>query len=164
MARGNSIYYARSTGHFQNDSIVCKVLSFDTPNVDEGFFRQRLASAINYRWRMGLKSDGVFRMVHAEGDYLPGLVCDWYNGVLVVQAHSVGMHRLVPMLTQLFVELLAPYGIKAVFDKSSATCPGGATDGYVWGIEPQSSAARRLLWQVGSRHAVIQRRVFPSLR
>ena len=56
-----------ATGHFQNDSIVCKVLSFDTPNVDEGFFRQRLASAINYRWRMGLKSDGVFRMVHAEG-------------------------------------------------------------------------------------------------
>ena len=126
-----------ATGHFQNDSIVCKVLSFDTPNIDEAFFRQRLASAINYRWRMGLKSDGVFRMVHAEGDYLPGLVCDWYKGVLVVQAHSVGMHRLVPMLTQLFVDLLEPYGIKAVFDKSSATCPGGATDGYVWGIEPQ---------------------------
>ncbi len=126
-----------ATGHYQNDSIVCKVLSFDTPNIDEAFFRQRLASAIDYRWRMGLRGDGVFRMVHAEGDYLPGLVCDWYNGVLVVQAHSVGMHRLVPMLTQLFVELLAPWGIKAVFDKSSATCPGGATDGYVWGIEPQ---------------------------
>lgn len=79
----------------------------------------------------------VFRLVHAEGDFLPGLVCDWYNGVLVMQAHSVGMHRLFPMLTELFVERLKPYGICSVFDKSSATCPGGGEDGYLWGETPQ---------------------------
>ena len=79
----------------------------------------------------------VFRLVHAEGDFLPGLVCDWYNGVLVMQAHSVGMLRLFPMLTELAAELLQGYGIQSVFDKSSATVPGGSEDRYLWGIEPQ---------------------------
>jgi 23S rRNA (cytosine1962-C5)-methyltransferase len=146
-----------ATGHYQNDSIVCKVLSFDTPDIYRDFFRQRLQSAIAYRERLGFfgiengelrienypgaaaisQITNVFRLVHAEGDFLPGLVCDWYNGVLVMQAHSVGMHRLFPMLTELAAELLQGYGIQSVFDKSSATVPGGSEDRYLWGIEPQ---------------------------
>lgn len=129
-----------ATGHYQNESIICKVLSFDTPQVDESFLRQRLASAIGYRERLGLfagQDTNVFRLVHAEGDYLPGLVCDWYNGVLVMQAHSVGMHRLFPQLSQIFCELLGDR-LKSIFDKSSATCPKtlNLTDGYLWGIAP----------------------------
>ena len=141
-----------ATGHYQNDSIVCKVLSFHTPDIDRDFFRQRLQSAIAYRERLGFfgieneelrienyqgAATNVFRLVDAEGDFLPGLVCDWYNGVLVMQAHSVGMHRLFPMLTELAAELLQGYGIQSVFDKSSATVPGGSEDRYLWGIEPQ---------------------------
>ena len=153
-----------AVGHYQSDSIICKVLSFDTQQVDETFFRKRLQSAIAYRERLGLfgieneelrienypsaaansqfsilnsQIINVFRLVHAEGDFLPGLVCDWYNGVLVMQAHSVGMHRLFPMLTELFVDLLGKHGIKSVFDKSSATVPGGCKDGYIWGDEPE---------------------------
>jgi 23S rRNA (cytosine1962-C5)-methyltransferase len=139
-----------ATGHYQNESIICKVLSFDTPDIDESFFRQRLQSAVAYRERLGffnyLHSDlrlptsnltNVFRLVHAEGDYLPGLVCDWYNGVLVMQAHSVGMYRSFPMLVHLFEETLAPFGLQSIFDKSSATVPGGSSDGYLWGIKPQ---------------------------
>lgn len=128
-----------AVGHYQSDSIICKVLSFDTQHVDETFYRERLQSAIAYRERMGFfdtEETNVFRLVHAEGDFMPGLVCDWYNGVLVMQAHSVGMHRLFPMFTQLFVDLLGRYGIKSVFDKSSSTVPGGCEDGYVWGDEP----------------------------
>ena len=128
-----------AVGHYQSDSIICKVLSFDTQQVDETFYRERLQSAIAYRERMGffdVEATNVFRLVHAEGDFMPGLVCDWYNGVLVMQAHSVGMHRLFPMFTQLFVDLLGRYGIKSVFDKSSSTVPGGCEDGYVWGDEP----------------------------
>ena len=127
-----------ATGHYQDESIICKVLSFDTPQVDETFFRARLASAIAYRERLGFfdhKDTNVFRLVHAEGDYLPGLVCDWYNGVLVMQAHSVGMHRLFPLFTNIFCDLLGDR-LKAVFDKSSTTVPGGSEDGYLWGIEP----------------------------
>ena len=128
-----------AVGHYQSESIICKVLSFDTQQVDESFFRERLQSAVAYRERMGFFAEAdtnVFRLVHAEGDFMPGLVCDWYNGVLVMQAHSVGMHRLFPMFTELFVDLLGKHGIKSVFDKSSATVPGGCEDGYVWGADP----------------------------
>ena len=115
-----------ASGHYQPESIICKILSFDTPQVDEAFFRRRLQSAIAYRASLGLFADSstnVFRLVHAEGDNLPGLVCDWYNGVLVMQAHSEGMHRLFPMLSRLFADLLGPYHICSIFDKSSATLP-----------------------------------------
>ena len=129
-----------AVGHYQSDSIICKVLSFDTQQVDQSFYRERLQSAISYRERLGFFSVGdtnVFRLVHAEGDFMPGLVCDWYNGVLVMQAHSVGMHRLFSMLTELFVDLLGKHGIKSVFDKSSATVPEGCEDRYIWGDEPE---------------------------
>ena len=132
-------------GHFQNESIICKVLTFDADEAAlpiEEILRRRIHSAVNYRVTLGFFGDeqtNVFRLVHAEGDYLPGLVADWYNGVLVLQAHSVGMHRLFPMLTELFVnELHAYHGypLKAIFDKSGATVPGGGVqDGIIWGEE-----------------------------
>lgn len=128
-----------ATGHYQAESIICKVLSFDSPQVDEAFFRRRLQSAIAYRHRLGffeMPDTDVFRLIHAEGDQMPGLVADWYNGILVLQAHSVGMHRLFPMLTALCVDLLKPLGLRSIFDKSSATVPGGCDDGYLWGDEP----------------------------
>ena len=136
-----------ATGHYQPDSIVCKVLSFDTPDIDDAFFRQRLRSAIEYRRRMGflfghgMAATDVFRLVHAEGDMMPGLVADWYNGIVVLQAHSVGMHRLFPLFVVLLRELLGD-ALVAVFDKSSATLPSrrdstpstadAAQDGYLW--------------------------------
>ena len=131
-----------SAGHFQDDSIICKVLSFDTPDIDPeqhpDFWRERVLQAVQYRRRLGffdLSDTNVFRLVHAEGDFLPGLVADYYNGVLVLQAHSVGMHRTFPLLTQLFAEELP---LKSVFDKSSTTIPGGGVeDGYIWGEEPE---------------------------
>lgn len=137
-----------ASGHYQPESIICKILSFDTPQVDEAFFRRRLQSAIAYRASLGLFADSstnVFRLVHAEGDNLPGLVCDWYNGVLVMQAHSEGMHRLFPMLSRLFADLLGPYHICSIFDKSSATLPAHKlhdsndtplpSDRFIWGRE-----------------------------
>lgn len=124
-----------ATGHYQNDSIICKVLSFNTRQIDEDFFRQRLLSVIRYRERLRFfssKDTDVFRLIHAEGDNLPGLVADWYAGNVVLQAHSVGMHRMFPMLTRLLRELLTPKGLVSIFDKSSATLPGGAEDGYLY--------------------------------
>ena len=127
-----------ATGHFQaGESIICKVLTFDADEAAlpiEELLRRRIHSAVNYRVRLGffnylspltshLSPTNVFRLVHAEGDYLPGLVADWYNGVLVLQAHSVGMHRLFPQLVAIFREDLEPYGLQAIFDKSSATLP-----------------------------------------
>ena len=128
-----------AAGHYQDESIICKVLSFDTPDIDGNFFRQRIQSAIGYRIRLGFfasQDTNVFRLVHAEGDYLPGLVADWYNGVLVLQAHSVGMHRLFPQLVEIFKEELTPYGLQSIFDKSSATVSSASADGYLYGPEP----------------------------
>ena len=132
-------------GHYQNESIICKVLTFDADEAAlpiEEVLRRRIHSAVNYRVTLGFFGDeqtNVFRIAHAEGDYLPGLVADWYNGVLVLQAHSVGMHRLFPVLTELFVHELQTYHgypLKTVFDKSSATVPGGGVqDGVIWGEE-----------------------------
>lgn len=129
-----------ATGHYQNDSIICKVLSFDTPSIDEAFWRERLQWAITYRERLGFfdnKETNVFRLVNGEGDYLPGLIADYYNGVVVLQAHSEGMHRefgtFVTLLQELMKERLC-----SIFDKSSATLPSGKSqDGYLWGIEPE---------------------------
>ena len=129
-------------GHYQNESIICKVLTFDAHEAAspiEEILRRRIHSAVNYRVLLGFFGDertNVFRIVHAEGDFLPGLVADWYNGVLVLQAHSVGMHRLFPMLTALYVDLLKPLGLRSIFDKSSATVSDDSVDGYIWGDEP----------------------------
>ena len=139
-----------AVGHYQDESIICKVLSFDTPDIDNPesgltlFFRQRLLSAIDYRRRLGFfdnQQTNVFRLVHAEGDCLPGLVADWYAGNVVLQAHSVGMHRMFPMFTELLQGLLPD--LVSVFDKSSATVPGSDNheDGYLYGKE-------RMEWEV----------------
>ena len=131
-----------ATGHYQNESIICKVLTFDKDESRlpiEELLRRRIRSAVNYRVVLGFFGDlntNVFRLVHAEGDYLPGLVCDWYNGVLVMQAHSVGMHRLFPQLVEILKEALKSHGLQSIFDKSSATVPGGGVqDGFIWGEE-----------------------------
>ena len=159
-----------AAGHFQNESIICKVLTFDRKEADlpvEELLRRRVHSAVDYRIRLGFfdyldvvgklseyahdEHTDVFRMVHAEGDFLPGLVCDWYNGVLVMQAHSIGMHRLFPQLVEIFKGELRPLGLVSVFDKSSATLPKASdpsdcyverpsgrsiSDHYLWGITP----------------------------
>ena len=161
-----------AVGHYQPDSIICKVLSFDTQQIDDAFFRRRLQSAVDYRRRLGfcLKTSNsttlppshsttlplsssstpptnVFRLVHAEGDLMPGLVADWYNGVLVLQAHSVGMHRLFPTFADIFHDLLGD-SLLAVFDKSSTTLPGGCEDGSIAIFNSQFSTLNYNEWEV----------------
>ena len=138
-----------AVGHYQNDSIICKVLSFETPDIDDGFWLARIRSAVDYRRRLGffdMKDTNVFRLVHAEGDFLPGLVADYYDGVVVLQAHSVGMHRELPRLADIFSTVLGEK-LVAVFDKSSATVPGGSTDGYILG----DAAPEREVVESGNR-------------
>lgn len=117
-------------GHYQSDSIVCKILSFVECSIDDGFWRARLNDAISYRKALGLIGvDGLcatdettmFRLVNGEGDLMPGLIADYYNGIVVLQAHSVGMHRLFPIFANLLNELMPD--LKGVYDKSEATLP-----------------------------------------
>ena len=126
-----------AVGHYQNDSIICKILSFDSPVVDDAFWDSRIELAVNYRRRLGLLTNPdttMFRLVHGEGDQLPGLIADYYNGILVLQAHSMGMHRMFPLFVEFFRRHLP--SLIAVYDKSSATLPNATLpNAYLWGGE-----------------------------
>lgn len=112
-------------GHYQPGSIAVRILSFDNIIPDRDFFRDRLEMAIAYRKATGLigsPSLDAFRLVHAEGDNLPGLIVDFYNGVVVMQFHSIGMYRLREMIAELLLEILGDM-VTAIYDKSESTIP-----------------------------------------
>ena len=84
-------------GHYAPSSIAVRILSFsqETPDID--FFRERIKRAIAYRRAIGIIDNpliDVFRLIHGEGDGLPGLIVDFYNGVAVMQMHSIGFYRI----------------------------------------------------------------------
>lgn len=129
-----------AVGHYQDESIMVKVLSFDTQSIDRAFFKDRLQWAVDYRKRFGFFDNphtNVFRLVNGEGDFMPGLIVDFYNGVAVLQAHSEGMHRQFDTFVELLPKILGSH-LVSIFDKSSQTLPSGnAKDGYLWGKEPE---------------------------
>jgi 23S rRNA (cytosine1962-C5)-methyltransferase len=114
-----------AVGHYQPGSIAVRILSFRDIEPDKSFFRERIESAYKYRKSLGLtenKDSNVYRLVHAEGDDLPGLIIDYYNGVAVMQMHSVGMHRLKNEFSEILQDVLGERLI-AVYDKSEGTIP-----------------------------------------
>ena len=129
-----------ATGHYQNESIIAKILQFNSPTIDYNFWKERFAQAIEYRKHFGFfdnPNTNVFRLVNGEGDFIPGLIADYYNGIIVLQAHSEGMHRNFDVFTNVISELLGDK-LVANFDKSSSTLPSGnSTDGYIWGDTPE---------------------------
>ena len=89
------------------------------------FSGKKSESAIDYRKSIGIidnPSINVFRLIHGEGDDLPGLIVDYYNGVAVMQMHSVGLYRIRKEIAAILVELLGDQ-IIAVYDKSESTIP-----------------------------------------
>jgi 23S rRNA (cytosine1962-C5)-methyltransferase len=112
-------------GHYQPGSIAVRILTFKREHVGMDLFRERIGSAIAYRRAIGSFGDektNVFRLIHAEGDNLPGLIIDYYNGVAVMQMHSVGMYRMRNEIASVVKELMGE-SIIAVYDKSEGTIP-----------------------------------------
>lgn len=112
-------------GHYQPGSIAVRILSFTKVEPDIDFFSDRIRSALTYRKSVGLLNNpetNVFRLIYAEGDDLPGLIIDYYNGVAVMQTHSVGMYRLRREFASILKELLGDK-LTAVYDKSEGTIP-----------------------------------------
>ncbi len=120
-------------GHYQIGSIAVRILEFDVDRLPDDFFSRRLQSAMDIRKSMGLlrPDNNAFRLVHGEGDFLPGLVIDVYGDTAVVQAHSPGMHferrRIAQALTS-----LPDAAIRNVFYKSETTLP------YKAGLDPEN--------------------------
>ncbi len=126
-------------GHYQIGSIAVRVLSFEREAIDAAWWRRRLEVAYDVRRTLHLADNAettCYRLVHGEGDSLPGLVVDIYGTTAVVQCHSVGMYRA---RMEIAAAIRAVYGerIAAIYDKSSQTVPYkaglGAVDGYLWG-------------------------------
>lgn len=112
-------------GHYQIGSIAVRILSFKDTDIDDNFWRERLVSAFKLRKAIGVADNPhntIYRLVHGEGDNLPGLVIDCYNDTAVVQAHSVGMHVCRHAICDALVQVMQPR-IKHVFYKSETTLP-----------------------------------------
>ena len=112
-------------GHYQIGSIAVRILSFDAATtIDEEYYRERLADALRMRRVLGLRRDdnNAFRLVHGEGDFLPGLVVDIYGDTAVVQAHSPGMHYARHTIAKVLTEM-PDAGIHNIYYKSETTLP-----------------------------------------
>lgn len=112
-------------GHFQDGSISVRILSFTYREIDADFWQEKIRQAHHYREQLGLTNSpqtNCYRLVHAAGDGLPGLIIDIYGETAVLQCHSIGMHQQRHLILE---ALKTVYGghLKAVYDKSENTLP-----------------------------------------
>ena len=149
-------------GHYQIGSIAVRVLSFDDSALHPDFWETMLSRALQMRISCGLHvtsghsvtseliggQTNCYRLVHGEGDNLPGLIIDYYDGVCVMQAHSVGMFRAKKLISDALQKVYGP-SLKAVYDKSSGTAPFKAglelIDGYMYRSEGFSDDEQTVL-------------------
>lgn len=126
-------------GHYQNGSIAVRVLTFSEIAPTQELYAEKISAAYVLREKAGVFSNETtaFRLVHGEGDGLPGLIIDFYEGVAVVQAHSFGMHNDRNLISEALQKSLGPK-LTAVYYKSKATLPGKVKelqqDEYLFGI------------------------------
>ena len=122
-----------AVGHYQIGSIAVRVLDFAQRTIDKAFFAERLQKALELRKNIGLirPDNNAFRLVHGEGDFLPGLVIDVYDKTAVVQAHSPGMHFARDIIASALVDITG--GVLCnVYYKSETTLP------YKAELDPQN--------------------------
>ena len=126
-------------GHVQVGSIAVRVLTFKDEPIDLEFWRRRIATAYHLRRSIGIAgspTNDTYRLVHGEGDSLPGLIIDIYGDTAVMQAHSVGMHVSRAMIAEVVKETLGE-SLKNIYYKSDTTLPFKADinkdNGYLLG-------------------------------
>jgi len=128
-----------AVGHYQIGSIAVRILSFSLVEINKNFYLDRLKHAYVIRKNAELDNVGfnnTYRLIHGEGDFLPGLIIDIYADTAVIQCHSVGMYRDLAIIEEAIKEL---YGekITAIYNKSATTLPFkadvDASDKYLFG-------------------------------
>ncbi len=153
-------YQFLATGHYHEGSIAVKVFSFTQTTADEAFWFTKIHQAYQVRTLIDFEQTNCFRLIHGEGDGCPGLIIDMYNGVAVLQAHSIGMHleraKIAHAIQQVFGETLL-----AIYDKSVETLPpqyaSTVQNGYLWGKcevpHPAKENAHTFLinWETGQK-------------
>jgi 23S rRNA (cytosine1962-C5)-methyltransferase len=128
-------------GHYQIGSIAVRVFSFEQVTPDEEYWKKRFEKALEYRKNAGLfnlEKTNIFRIIHAEGDGFPGLIVDYYNGIFVMQFHSIGMFYLKDILVSVLKDNKY-LEVKGIYNKSESTLPHKANikneDGFLFGKE-----------------------------
>ena len=114
-----------ASGHFQPGSISVRVLSFLKEDINDLFWQKRILAAWELRDKLGLANNqetNVFRLINGEGDLLPGLIVDYYNGTVVMQAHSVGMYYQRAKIASMLKEVLGDR-LHCVYNKSETSLP-----------------------------------------
>ena len=122
-----------ATGHYQIGSITIRILSWEDTEINDAFYRKRLEAAYGLRQALRLvtRHNNAYRLVHGEGDFLPGLVIDVYGDTAVLQAHSPGMHFARDIIARQLTQL-PDAGIRNVYYKSETTLP------YKAHLDPQN--------------------------
>lgn len=133
-------------GHFQRASIMVRLITFEEESIDLAFWQKRLGAALAYRKAVGvtaLPDTNCYRLVHAEGDGLPGLIIDIYGTTAVIQCHSIGMYYALEQIAQALKSVMGE-GLQTIYHKSKDTLPGnfasGLSDGYLLGDTDGSQA------------------------
>ena len=106
-----------ATGHYNEGNISVRIFDFNQTKIDEKYWKLKIEKAYNQRLKT-VKIDSennVFRLIHAEGDHMPGFICDIYNKVAVFQFHSIGMWKHREIFTKIILELLP---LDTIYDKS----------------------------------------------
>ena len=151
-----SIYDSRkrflAIGHFQNATIAARIVSFEEREINQKFFTQKLGDAIQLRRNLGLFSsdNSICRLVHGEGDGLPGLIIDFYENVAVVQCHSISMYHSLSFINKALQKNIAD--LQAVYSKSSDTLHTKeiAQDSFLFGNTnvPHSATERGIRFSI----------------
>ena len=127
-----------AVGHYQQGSIAVRVLTFSDVEVDRAFWYSRLQSALQMRLAIGIADNpqnNTYRLVHGEGDHLPGLIIDVYGQTAVMQAHSIGMHLMRKEIAQVLAEVMESR-VSHIYYKSETTLPFMTEDdmnGFLYG-------------------------------
>lgn len=133
-------------GHFQIGSIAVRVLTFQQENIDHDFWKHKLEVAYDLRRSLNLAgnpTNNTYRLVHGEGDNLPGLIIDIYDHTAVMQAHSVGMHVYRMDIADALTEVMGDV-VQNIYYKSETTLPFkaelGQENGFIKGGSPENVA------------------------
>jgi 23S rRNA (cytosine1962-C5)-methyltransferase len=131
-----------ATGHYQIGSIAIRIFSFQQVIPDRDFWMAKIQHAFNFRETLNLTDNpetNVYRLVHGEGDGIPGLIIDFYNGIAVIQTHSVGMFYIRGLIADVLKDIYKNK-LLAIFDKSEGTLPFkanlGAKNEFLFGNTP----------------------------
>ena len=150
-----------AVGHYQQGSIAVRVLSFSDVQIDDEFWHSRLLSALTMRQAIGIADNAdnnTYRLVHGEGDNLPGLIIDVYGQTAVMQAHSIGMHLCRKQIAHALVDVMDSR-ISHIYYKSETTLPFMTADdmsGFLYGNSDENIATEnglkfRVDWLKGQK-------------